>query len=88
MRLAELRDALRQTPFEPFRIHLTNGMAYDVRHPDMALVTRHNIHVVESTRSGRPSDRVVKCDLIHVVALEPLNGRNGRRRPKRPRRRH
>jgi hypothetical protein len=88
MRLDELRESLREHPFEPFRIHLTNGMAYEVRHPEMALLTRHSVHVVELTKSGKTTDRVVKCDLIHVVALEPVNGRNGRgtaRRQRRPR---
>jgi hypothetical protein len=85
MRVDELREALRVHPFEPFRIHLTNGMICDVRHPEMALLTRHSVHVVELTRSGKTTDRVVKCDLIHVVALEPVNGRNGRGHGRRPR---
>jgi len=59
-------------------------MVYEVRHPEMALLTRHNVHVVELAKSGRPTDRVVKCDLVHVVALEPVNGRD-RRRPRRQR---
>lgn len=75
---SEVRKALREHPFEPFRIHLTNGMAYEVRHPEMALLTRHSVHVVELTKSGKATDRVVKCDLIHVVALEPVNGRSDR----------
>jgi hypothetical protein len=54
-------------------------MVYEVRHPEMALLTPHTVHVVELTKTGQPTDRVVKCDLIHVVALEPVNGRNGRR---------
>ena len=88
MRLVELREALRGHPFEPFRIHLTNGMTYEVRHPEMALLTPYSVHVVELTKSGKPTYRVVKCDLIHVVALEPVNGRNGRgtsRHQRRPR---
>lgn len=80
MRPVELREALREHPFEPFRIHLTNGMAYEIRHPEMALLTPHSIHVVELTKAGKATDRVVKCDLIHVVAIEPVNGRSARRR--------
>jgi len=86
MRRDELQEALRQTPFEPFRLHLTNGMVYEIRHPEMALLTRHGVHVVELTKAGKPTDKVVKCDLIHVAALEPSvgrNGTNGRRRPRR-----
>jgi len=86
MRQDELREALREHPFEPFRLHLTNGRAYEVRHPEMALLTRHSIHVVELTKSGQATDRVVKCDLIHVVSLEPANGRNGRGPARRRRR--
>jgi hypothetical protein len=86
MRLDELRESLREHPFEPFRIHLTNGMVYEVRHPEMALLTRHSVHVVELTKSGKPTDRVVKCDLLHVVAVEPANGRNGRGTGRRHRR--
>ena len=59
-----------------------------VDHVQMALLTRHSVHVVELTKTGKATDRVVKCDLIHVVALEPVNGRNGRgtaRRQRRPR---
>jgi hypothetical protein len=78
MRPDELRESLREHPFEPFRIHLTNGMVFEVRHPEMALLTRHSVHVVELTKSGKPTDRVVKCDLIHVLAVDPVNGRNGR----------
>ncbi len=78
MRPDELREALREHPFAPFRIHLTNGLAYDVRHPEMALLTRHSIHVVERAKSNKPTDRVVKCDLIHVVAIQPVNGQSER----------
>jgi hypothetical protein len=86
MRQDDLREALREHPFEPFRIHLTNGMAYEVRHPEMALLTRHSVHVVELAKSGKATERVVKCDLLHVVALEPLNDRNGRGTGRRHRR--
>lgn len=86
MRQAELRETLRKHPFAPFRLHLSNGLTYDVRHPEMALLTSHSIHVVKLTKSGRAADCVVQCDLIHVVAIEPLNGSNGRRPKTRPRR--
>jgi hypothetical protein len=52
----------------------------------MALLTRHSVHVVELTKAGHATDRVVKCDLLHVVALEPVNGRNGRGPARRHRR--
>jgi len=34
----ELRDTLKQQPFEPFRLVKTDGVSYEVRHPDLLLV--------------------------------------------------
>src|SRR5207249_4891820 len=31
----ELRDTLRRQPFEPFRLVMTDGAGYDIRHPDL-----------------------------------------------------
>jgi hypothetical protein len=36
---ADLRDRLRVRPFQPFRIVTSDGVTYDVRHPDLVLVT-------------------------------------------------
>jgi hypothetical protein len=37
MRPEDILDMLRKHPFEPFRIHRSDGVAFDVRHPDMAI---------------------------------------------------
>ena len=34
----ELRQLLRQRPFQPFRVHVTDGRVFDVQYPDMTLV--------------------------------------------------
>ena len=73
MRLEELKTALRQAPFEPLRIHLNNGESYDVRHPEFAFLTRHSIYVGVPTEDEIP-ERTIKCDLLHVVAIEPIDG--------------
>lgn len=74
MRQQEVRGAIRKQPFEPFRIQLSNGQCYDVRHPELALLTRHSVHVVAPNSAEDDVDHVVQCDLVHVVAIEPLNG--------------
>ena len=33
----ELREAIRQQPFEPFRVVLADGVGYDIRHPDLMI---------------------------------------------------
>ena len=74
MRRQEVRDALRKQPFEPFRIQLSNGHSYDVRHPEFAALTRSSVHVVVPSLEEDDVDRMVQCDLLHVVAIEPING--------------
>ena len=40
MRPDELIERLRQRPFEPFTIHLSDGTTYEVRHPEFLMVGR------------------------------------------------
>ncbi len=73
MRLGELRAILGKQPFEPFRIRLSNGDEYVVRHPEFATLTRTSLFVgIPSKRDGVP-DRLVQVDLLHVVSTEPVN---------------
>jgi hypothetical protein len=74
MRLQELQEALRRQPFQPFRIHLTNGQTFDVGHPEFAALTRTSIFVGHSSGDDEIPDRMIQCDLLHVVTLEPING--------------
>jgi hypothetical protein len=32
----EITKLLERTPFVPFRLHLSNGQSFEVRHPDFA----------------------------------------------------
>jgi hypothetical protein len=36
----EVRNVLRQQPFEPFRLVMTDGTGYEIRHPDLLWVGR------------------------------------------------
>jgi hypothetical protein len=69
----ELRDALKQQPFEPFRLVMTDGQGYDIRHPDLLLVGRRSATVGLTGDPGQTFyERTVKVDLLHVIRLEPL----------------
>jgi hypothetical protein len=48
----DLHDKLHAMPFEHFRLHLTDGSWYDVRHPESVLVGRRTavIGVKENPR--------------------------------------
>ncbi len=76
MRPEDILELLRATPFEPFRVYLTDGAAYEIRHPDMAIVQRSKVTVAvpgPATPDG-PAERTVNCALIHITRTEVLNG--------------
>lgn len=69
----ELRDTLRHRPFEPFRLVLTDGQSYEVRHPDLLWVGQHTAYVGLTGDAGQTFfERTVKVDLLHVIRIEPL----------------
>jgi hypothetical protein len=67
------RELLSQRPFRPFRLVMSSGQAYDVRHPEMAWLTRTDILVgIDETDEGVPAEFRI-CSLLHVATVEPLN---------------
>ncbi|HEX3872445.1 MAG TPA: hypothetical protein VHV77_18500 [Pirellulales bacterium] len=74
----ELREVLQHQPFEPFRLVMTDGHGYDIRHPDLLWVGRRSVYVGLTGDPGRTYfKRSVKVDLLHVIRLEPLQAAGG-----------
>jgi hypothetical protein len=71
MTINVLRDALDRRPFEPFRIVLSSGDFYEVRHPENALLIRGGIYVAQHDNGDMP-ERAVYCSLLHIAAVETL----------------
>jgi hypothetical protein len=68
----ELRSLIRARPFVPFRLHLTDGRSFDVRHPDNLLVTARVAVVGVYNGDTAFPDRSETVALIHVVSTEPI----------------
>jgi hypothetical protein len=66
-----LRDALGRRPFEPFRIVLSSGDFYEVRHPENALLLRGGIYVAQHDNGDLP-ERAVYFSLSHIAAVETV----------------
>jgi hypothetical protein len=74
MRPDDFRDLLKRQPFQPFRPYLSNGMSYDVRHPEMAWLGKNVVLI------GRPAPEfphfVFENDdvitLMHINNVERL----------------
>jgi hypothetical protein len=71
MTVQTFRDLLQERPFRPFRIVMSSGQAYEVRHPEMAMLLRTDILVGIDEEDGFPS-RFKICSMLHVTAVEPL----------------
>ena len=83
MNAEQVREHLRKQPFQPFRLFMSDGSSYEVRHPEFALVTRREITIALAPRSGDLPERAVYCDPLHVTRIElitetkPRQRRNG-----------
>ncbi len=69
----EVQLAARRQPFEPFRLILTTGATYDIRHPDLIMVgIRSAILGITHQPDGVAYDLTIKVDLLHIVGIEEL----------------
>jgi hypothetical protein len=68
-----IQARLREKPFRPLRIIASEGMKFDIFHPDLVLVGRHDV-MIGSPGPDNPTvyDRVTRVALVHIVALEEL----------------
>lgn len=74
MRREEILQRLHAEPFQPFRLHLTNGTVPIIRHPEMAMVTAHSviIGVPEANSAGNLLEDYLAVSLLHVAQIDTL----------------
>jgi hypothetical protein len=73
MTLQTFRNLLATKPFRPFRLVMSSGESYEVRHPEMAMLTRTDILVgVDVDDDNVPAEFKI-CSLLHVTSVEPLS---------------
>ena len=69
----ELNDLLRIRPFEAFRLCMTDGEVYEVRHPDALRVAGRTAVVFVRAKDGNLQyvyDRFDIISLPHIVRVE------------------
>ena len=71
MRPEDLHEFTRKRPFAPYRVCVTDGRTYDIRHPDQVIVLRSRIVIGVGSENGVP-DHIEHIALIHVVRIEEL----------------
>ncbi len=70
----DMLEMLRQRPFQPFRIHVTDGTVYEIRHPEMMVVgrTRALVFFPPEGMALPAIDRYEAVALLHITRLEPV----------------
>jgi len=73
----DIQARLRVKPFQPLRIIASEGLKFDVYHPDLVFVGRRDI-MIGSPSAENPTvyDQVTRVALVHVVAIEDLPARS------------
>lgn len=79
----ELYQKVREHPFEAFRIHVSDGTAYDVKHPEQIMIGRRSSHVGLGDGEG-PFQKIAVVSNIQITRIEPLDGKR-RKGPKKRR---
>ena len=72
MTVQTFRDLLAEQPFKPFRLIMSSGEAHEVRHPEMAMLTKSDLLVGTAEEDGVPT-RFKICALLHVATIEPID---------------
>src|SRR5207247_8527398 len=68
-----IQARLREKPFRPVRIVVSEGLRYDIFHPDLVLVGWNDLMIGFPRPEGPPIyDRVVRIAIGHVVGLEDI----------------
>ncbi len=70
MTLQTFRDLLGERPFKPFRLVMSSEETYDIKHPEMAFLSRTAIYVGVGGDDVPENFRILS--LLHVATVEPL----------------
>lgn len=77
MNTETMQGLLRRQPFQPFEVRMSNGDAYQIRHPEMALLLKSNLIL------GSPSsDDFIFCSLLHVADVKAIQSASGGAAPR------
>ena len=70
---SELLEALRVRPFVPFRLHVSEGATYEIRHPEMMLVGIASVIIAIPADPATPYyQRTETVAARHIIRIVPL----------------
>lgn len=73
MTVQTFRDLLAERPFKPFRAVMSSGEKHEIRHPEMAFLSKTSLYVGTDLEDGIPAEFRI-CSLLHVTTVELIEG--------------
>jgi hypothetical protein len=75
MTVQTFSEMLARRPFQPVKVILSSGQAYEIRQPKRAMLTRTSLLVgTDLADDGIPAE-FKTLSLLHVTAIEPITQR-------------
>jgi hypothetical protein len=72
-RAEDIQARLREKPFRPLRLIVSEGLRYDIHNPDLVLVGVRDLMIgFPGPDNPTAYDRVVRVAFVHVVGMEDL----------------
>jgi hypothetical protein len=73
MRHVDIEQYLRQRPFAPLRLHMTDGKTFDITTPEAVFVMTNGIQIgLFKDAEARVVEKVIWCAFIHIARVEVL----------------
>jgi hypothetical protein len=70
---ADLLLVNRRRPFVPYRLYVSDGSAYEVRHPDLLMVgVRTALLGLPAATTPELFEQWVSIDLLHITRIDPI----------------
>jgi hypothetical protein len=74
MTVQTFREMLARRPFQPVKLTLSGGQSFEIRHPEIALLTRTRILIgTDLAEDGVPAEFKI-VSRLHVASMGPLTG--------------
>ena len=69
----EIQARLKVQPFRPLRIIASEGLIYEIRHPDLVMVGDRDLAIgYASPDSPTIYNRLIRVALIHIVGIDDI----------------
>lgn len=69
----DIQARLLEKPFRPLRLIVSEGLQYEIVHPDLVMVGTRDITIGHSSKSNpRVYDRQTRVALVHIVGIEDM----------------